>query len=81
MLNLVGRPVPFAYGVPDEVYDQFKGYDNPDVITDSGTIKLIDTACKIHLENQIKDWMGQTIKELQAYESRERSLQFLKDTL
>lgn len=33
------------------------------------------------LLRQIEDWRLQTIKELQAYESRERSLQLLKDTL
>ncbi|AWY09436.1 hypothetical protein vBRpoPV13_79 [Ruegeria phage vB_RpoP-V13] len=33
------------------------------------------------LLRQIEDWRLQTIKEIQAYESRERSMKLLKDTL
>lgn len=33
------------------------------------------------LLRQIEDWRLQTIKEIQAYESRERSMEFLKESL
>lgn len=84
MLNLASRAVPYAMQVPDQTYEYFKHYQDIEIVAEHGLISMIEAHANKtirELFDSIEKWKTKTIKEIQAYESRERSMKLLKDTL
>ncbi|AGH07439.1 hypothetical protein SUFG_00072 [Sulfitobacter phage phiCB2047-B] len=70
MLERDGQ-LPFAYQVPEPVYEEFKHYQGIKLASPHSVIAMIDASCILHLrrlEQSIDEWKTKSIKEIQAYD-------------
>lgn len=71
MLTSKDRAVPFAYQVPEDVYERFAHYQGIEIQHLTPILNMIDAACILSLQKQIDDWSDETKRELLAKERAE----------
>ena len=75
MLNLIGRPTPFAYQVPEPVYEEFKHLESSFEVSPL-VLDEIGISCNTHvnrLMSSIQKWKTNCLKEIKSHEEMENA--------